>query len=363
MHTRVTLRLSFLAAAIGMGFGAGHLASPPRSPLQAGTAAPDAALLSRQFRTIARQVAPSVVSVKVYGENRRNRTVVRQQGSGVILSRDGLLVTNNHVVMRAQRLGVVLSDGREVEGRVVGRDPDTDLALVRIDERGLATAELRTDDDGEPLEIGEWVLALGNPYGIGPTVTAGIISGLSRRDLQIATYEDFIQTDAAINPGNSGGPLVDLEGRVVGINTAGAMELDVSNGLGFAIPSSMVEEVVASLLAHGRVIRGYLGIQPATIEPDDARSAGLPDGAAVRVFHVVAESPAEAAGLMVGDVVLSIHGHLVHEPRDLFESIADLSPGSEVVVRVWRSGEVRDYPVTVAERTISDEAEAEAETD
>jgi S1-C subfamily serine protease len=329
-----------------MGFGAGRFSSSD-SPAEPAQEAASAAALSRQFQHVAARVSRSVVSVKSYGLNRRDRLVVRQQGSGVIVREDGLIVTNHHVVTNAVRVGVVLASGEEVAGDVIGRDPDTDLALVQIDEDGLAPATLR----GDGVAIGEWVLALGNPYGLGSTVTAGIVSGLGRRDLQIATYEDFIQTDAAINPGNSGGPLVDLDGRVVGINTAVAMQLDVSNGLGFAIPSRMVEDVIDSLIAHGRVIRGYIGIQPASIDPDDARAAGLPEGAAVRVYQVIEESPAALAGLMVGDVVLAIEGREVYATEDLFTSIAALMPGTETTVRVWRAGEVREYPVRVAERT------------
>ncbi len=347
MHMTESLRLALLVGFLGMGFGAGRWTGQTLSA-QEQEAPATAADFSQQFQAVARKVAPSVVSVKAYFKNRRDRLVLRQEGSGVLLRADGLLVTNHHVVMHADRVGIVLASGREVEGRVVGRDPDTDLALVRIEAEDLQPAELRS---GDAPRVGEWVLAIGNPYGLGSTVTAGIISGLGRRDLRIATYEDFIQTDAAINPGNSGGPLVDLEGRVVGINTAVAMPADVSNGLGFAIPSSMVERVVESLLVHGRVIRGFLGIDPTLIEPMDAQAAGLPDGAAVRVSRVIADSPAAQAGLLAGDVLLAIQERDVHATADLFASIAELTPGSEIVVRVWRAGEVRDIPVRVIERT------------
>jgi S1-C subfamily serine protease len=347
MHTHESLRLALLVGFLGMGFGAGRWTSQTTSS-QEPHAPPTAIDFSHQFQTIARKVGPAVVSVKAYGKTRRDRLVVREEGSGVLLRANGLIVTNHHVVIHADRLGIVLADGREIEGRVVGRDPDTDLALIRVAAEGLTPAELRT---GPSVEVGEWVLALGNPYGLGSTVTAGIVSGLGRRDLQIATYEDFIQTDAAINPGNSGGPLVDLDGRVVGINTAVAMPADVSNGLGFAIPSSMVEDVVESLLVHGRVIRGFLGIDPVPIAHAEAQSAGLPDGAAVRIARVIAESPAAAAGLMVGDVLLSIQDREVHATADLFESIAELAPGTEVVVSVWRAGEKKEFAVKVAERT------------
>ena len=347
MQKTDTLRLALLAAFLGLGIGAGRWTSDERAG-GATSAATDAALLSQRFQEVARKVAPSVVTVKAYARNRRNRLVVAQQGSGVIVRPEGLLVTNHHVLLGAERLAIVLASGREVEGRVVGRDPETDLALVRIEAPEIVPAPLRSTKD---LAVGEWVLAMGNPYGYGPTVTAGIVSGLGRRDLEIATYGNFIQTDAAINPGNSGGPLVDLDGRIVGINTAVALPVDISNGLGFAIPSWMVEDVVAGLLAHGRVIRGYLGIQPtAPIEAEDARAAGLPEGAVVRILRVIPDSPAEAAGLLMGDVVLAVDGRDVHANEDLFEAIAELEPGSEVLLRLWREGAVRELAVHVSER-------------
>jgi S1-C subfamily serine protease len=303
--------------------------------------------VSAHYQSLAEELAPTVVSIKTYGRFRRGRMGMVQQGSGVVVSTDGLIVTNNHVVNGAEKLGVVLAGGREYEAELVGRDGETDLALLRIDAEGLRAASLAREDE---LAVGEWVVALGNPYGLGQTMTTGIVSGLGRRGLSIATYEDFIQTDAAINPGNSGGPLLDLEGRVVGINTAVAMAADVSNGLGFAIPVRMVRDVVESLKREGKVVRGFIGIQPETMDDRLVREAGYPVGSRVRIGRVVDDSPANAAGLRVGDVVLTIGGKPIRAEQQLFESIAALAPGERVMIGVWRDGDELELPVRVSDR-------------
>ena len=338
------LQLALVAGALGLGYGAGSWSAGAPSQEQAH----DLALgLSTHFQDLARELEPAVVSIKSYGRFRRGGEGLRQQGSGVVISTDGLVVTNNHVVARAERLGVVLSSGREHEAEIVGLDRETDLALLRIDAKGLTAASLGRDED---LAVGEWVVAMGHPYGLGQTITSGIVSGLGRRGLSIATYEDFIQTDAEINPGNSGGPLLDLSGRVVGINTAVAMNADVSNGLGFAIPVSMVRDVIEDLRREGKVVRGYLGILPRSLDRQLVREAGYPEDARVRIEEIVNNGPAMLAGLKAGDLVLSIAGETIREEKQLFDSIADLSPGQSVPVVVWRRGQELEIPVEVGNR-------------
>jgi S1-C subfamily serine protease len=284
--------------------------------------------LSEAFQAASRQASPAVVSI------RAGRGARRAQGSGVILA-DGVIVTNYHVVRGSTRVAVTLADGREFGGVLLGTDEEADLAVVRIDADDLTVARLRVTE----AIVGEWALAIGNPLGYGHTVTAGIISGTGRSGLNIANYEDFIQTDAAINPGNSGGPLVDIEGRVLGINTAVGTSGGDAFGLGFAIPVHIVSKVLDDILEAGRVRRGYLGV-----EINDGRSGGAiiavvqPGGAAAR------------AGLAVGDELVSVGKHTVVGRRGLMNTIADYSPGTEVTLEVLRGGRRRSVTLTLDER-------------
>jgi serine protease Do len=272
------------------------------------------------------------------------RRETRSQGSGVIVDKSGIVLTNNHLIENAGEIEVGLSDKRRLKATVLGRDPKTDLAVLKIEGDGeFPTAEL---GDSERLRIGQWALAVGNPFGLDRTVTLGIISGTGRRDLNVTTYESFIQTDAAINPGNSGGPLVSLDGKVIGINTA---IVSVGQGIGFAIPASMVRRVMPQLVATGRVTRGWLGIRIQPLTADLAPSFGVKEGEGVLVADVMPGSPAEAAGLKSGDVILEVEGQKTAEVPDLQKVVADTEPGKAARITVLRDGRRETLSVKIGE--------------
>ncbi len=278
-------------------------------------------------------------------------------GSGLIVREDGFIVTNNHVVEGMEGLKVTLNDRREFDATIVGRDPSTDLAVLKIEASGLPTAELAAPHE---IQVGQWVLALGNPLGLEFTMTAGIVSAIGRGNLQIIdrgdqpyAIEDFIQTDAAINPGNSGGPLVNIEGEVVGINTAIASRTGAYQGYGFAIPIAIVREVVNELIDTGEVRRAVLGVSIQPVTPADREALELPSGAGVLIADFddrVQDNPAREAGLQPLDVVLEVNGDEVATPSELQQAIAFHDPGDEVELTVWREGEQRDIDVTLGER-------------
>lgn len=292
--------------------------------------------LSKAFKRVASKVEPSVVHITNVQRVRvrrsmfdmgMERTVPAGLGSGVIISDEGYIATNNHVVQQAQKLLVKLTDGREFEARVIGRDEATDLAVIKIDAPNLVPANFGAS---EQLEVGEWVVAIGSPFGFSNTVTAGIVSAKGRSLTPRETgrvFEDFIQTDAAINPGNSGGPLLNLRGEIIGINTAIASRTGAYEGLGFAIPSTIVRTVVDNIVQNGRVVRGWLGVELA--------DAGELSG--VRVQRVLDDSPADKAGLREGDVITRFRGAAVNEQR-LRTAIAISSPGSKAEVDLIRDG-------------------------
>lgn len=314
-------------------------AEPQRDPRE------PARELSRAFQDVARDVSPAVVSVQAI-EQGRGRGRLRM-GSGVILHPDGLAVTNFHVIRDTLAVEVVLVDGRRRGAEVVGTDPESDLAVLRIEGGSYVSAPLQ--DERRP-EIGEWVLAIGNPQGLSHSVTAGIISATGRMDLDLTTFEDFLQTDAAINPGNSGGPLVDLDGRVVGINTAMGTTNTGGAGLGFAIPAQIVRFVVDGILREGRVRRGYLGVLVGPLSPQEARRRGYDRGGLVEVTEVYDDTPAERVGLAVDDVILAIDGEDVDDPQELINRIAELGPGARVKLGILRAGRVEEVSVTLGER-------------
>lgn len=315
--------------------------------------------LSRAFRYVAKKAEHSVVHISALNRvvrrdffgrviERGERLAPAGMGSGLILSADGNILTNNHVVASADALRVRLHDGREFDARIIGRDRATDLAVLRIDAEGLTQAVM---GDSDELEVGDWVVAVGNPFGFESTVTAGIISGKGRSlSGSDRANEDFIQTDAPINPGNSGGPLYDLEGRVIGINSAIATRSGGSVGLGFAIPSNIARYVADTILRHGRVERGYLGIEMVPLTSEVAASAGLRPVDGIVIGGVVPDSPADRAGLRAGDVVLRYQGRPVDQVYRLRTAIALTPPESNATVEVYRDGRREQLTVRVGDR-------------
>jgi serine protease Do len=274
-------------------------------------------------------------------------------GSGVIVRADGYILTNNHVVDDATDIKVTLSDKREFKARVVGKDARTDVAVLKVDASGLPTLPF---GDSSKMQPGDFVLAVGNPFGLNGTVTMGIVSATGRRGLDIEDYEDFIQTDAAINPGNSGGALIDAEGQLVGINTAILSGSSGGNqGIGFAIPINMAHQVMSDILKSGKVVRGYLGVSIQSVTPDIARAFHLKDARGALVGDVTPDGPAAKAGLQRGDVILELNGKRVTDVSDLRLEVAGISPGTTVHLQVSRKGAVRDLPVTLGELPSKDE--------
>ena len=268
-------------------------------------------------------------------------------GSGVILSEQGYIVTNNHVIKNADSIIVALKDGREAVASVVGSDPDSDLAVLKIEMGNLPSMTL---SDARQLRVGDVVLAIGNPFGVGQTVTMGIISAIGRNSLGINTYEDFIQTDAAINPGNSGGALVDAYGNLIGINTAIFSKSGGSQGIGFAIPSDITGQIMQDLIQHGRVIRGWLGIEIQELTPSLAESFGLKNMQGLIIAGVFRNGPAHLAGLKPGDIMLSMDDNPILDGRDSMAQIARLKPAQKIQVEVLRDGEQLNLSVEVGER-------------
>ena len=255
------------------------------------------------------------------------------QGTGVVVSSDGLVLTNNHVVEGASSLRVVMHDGEEIEGTIVGTDPDTDLALVRVEKTDLTAAQF---GDSDSALVGDWVVALGSPFGLQQTVTAGIISAIGRETVGLARFENYIQTDAAINPGNSGGPLVNLSGEVIGINTAISSAAGGNDGVGFAIPSRMVMRVVNDLAFDGTMERGWLGVNIQQLDEDLAATFNFPSRHGVLISGVVADTPAERAGLEVGDIITAIDGTRVATTATLARTIAQSSADADVEIGAGR---------------------------
>ena len=267
-------------------------------------------------------------------------------GSGVIVRGDGYIVTNNHVVEQADKLMVLLGDKRKFPAKLIGTDPKTDLAVIKIEASELPTLPW---GDSSTLDVGELVLAVGNPFGLNQTVTMGIISAVGRANVGIVDYENFIQTDAAINPGNSGGALVNLEGQLIGINTAIFSRTGGYMGIGFAIPSKMVKNVMQSLIGHGKVIRGWLGVSIQEISQDLAKQFEAPDTQGALVGDVFKDSPAGQAGLQRGDIVRTYNGMTVKDPTHLRTLVAETSPNSSIPLGVWRNGKQVTLSVSIGE--------------
>lgn len=268
-------------------------------------------------------------------------------GSGVIVSTQGFVLTNNHVIDGADEIQVGLADGRSAIAHRVGKDPDTDLALLKIELENLPVIVFGQSD---VMQVGDVVLAIGNPFGVGQTVTQGIISATGRQQLGISTFENFIQTDAAINPGNSGGALINSAGQLVGINTAIFSRTGGSQGIGFAIPAHLVKTVMEQLLTQGRVIRGWLGIEAQDITPELAESFGLADTRGALVAGVYPGSTADQAGLRPGDVIVGINRQGIKDAKTAMDMTAAFKPGDRVEVEVKRSGETLKLNAVVGER-------------
>lgn len=273
---------------------------------------------------------------RFFGDNPpRQRRWESSLGSAVIMSPEGYLLTNNHVTSGADQIVVALKDGRETLARVIGSDPETDLAVLKIDLKNLPAITIGSSDS---LRIGDVALAIGNPFGVGQTVTMGIISATGRNQLGLNTYEDFIQTDAAINPGNSGGALVDANGNLTGINTAIFSKSGGSQGIGFAIPTKLALEVMKSIIEHGQVIRGWLGIEVQPLTEDLAESFGLKDRPGIVVAGIFRDGPAQKAGLQLGDVILSIDNEPAADGRKSMNQVARTKPGDRIGIDVMRNG-------------------------
>ena len=282
-------------------------------------------------------------------------------GSGVIITKDGFILTNNHVVDGAKEVKVTLQDGRELTAKVMGRDPKSDIAVVKIDANDLPTVPLA---DSEKVEVGDVVLAIGNPFGVGQTVTSGIVSAKNRGNMGIEDYEDFIQTDAAINPGNSGGALVDINGRLIGINTAILSRSGGSQGVGFAIPSDLARSVMESLVKTGHVTRGYLGVVIQNVTPVLAEEFKLKSNEGALISDVVPNGPADKAGLKNGDVVTDFNGHSVTDSRRLQLAVAETKPDATVPVQILRDGDKKTLEVIVKQLPGTDKvADADSSKD
>ena len=375
-RTGVLVTLLVLAS-LGVGFGLnaalnGVPSGSRPAPLPGGLATPEA--LQQAFTQVADQVRPAVVNIgtvtlakgrrpltpspfsddplfkdffdQFFGGGQGPRGEFKQPslGSGVIIDRQGLVLTNFHVVKGADEITVRLSSKKEYRGRVVGNDPKTDLAVVRFQpDSEITVARLGNSDT---LKVGEWAIAIGNPFGLDQTVTVGVISATGRADVGIATYENFIQTDASINPGNSGGPLLNLKGEVVGINTA---IVAAGQGIGFAIPINMVKRVANQLIAKGKVVRGWLGVAVQPLTPELAQSLGAKGTAGAVVASIYPKSPAADAGLQQGDLVVAFDRTPVDDYHHLQRLVAESEVGKSVTLGVLRKKQPLDVTAKIAE--------------
>jgi len=336
--------------------------------------------MGKAFASIAEQASPAVVGIKAErmvaseqypffsepfnpfendpfnfffrrqprGQSPRQKQRQTAQGSGFIIESDGYILTNNHLVREADKVTVKLSDQREFEAEVRGTDPETDLAVLKIDAENLPMVELA---DSDKLEVGEWVIAIGNPFGLSHTVTAGIVSAKGR-NIGLTAYEDFIQTDAAINPGNSGGPLLNLDGKVIGMNTAIISRTGGNMGIGLAIPINMAKNVYHQLVDSGKVIRGYLGVVPQKLTPELAKSLGLEeDTKGVVLTQVEEDSPADKAGLKHKDIIVRFNGKEVQDADSFRNNVAMFTPGTEVPVTIIRNGKKVELTVKLGNRS------------
>ena len=315
------------------------------------------------LRSAARQAAPAVVSIVTNPDERSQQEAARRAhasrtpqqdedlfsgvGSGVLVSTEGYILTNNHVVEDAESIEVQLNDGRRGAARIVGTDPDTDLAVLKLE---LANMPAITLGDSASLQVGDPVLAIGNPFGVGQTVTSGIVSALGRSQLGINTFENFIQTDAAINPGNSGGALVDIHGNLVGINTAIYSRTGGYMGIGFATPTSMAKQVLDDIIHTGHVTRGWIGVEPSNITAEIAAAFGGKENEGVMVTGILHDSPASKAGLQPGDIISKVNAQNIRNAQDLLAAVSALKPGVIADLAVKRKSEIRTIKITPQQR-------------
>jgi Do/DeqQ family serine protease len=311
------------------------------------------------FRVAAQKASAAVVSINTSKAARRNpnsndpwfRFFFGDQdnepqvglGSGVIVSPNGYILTNNHVIEGADEIEVILNDSRRSRARVIGNDPDSDLAVLKVELDKLPVIVLGNSD---ALQVGDPVLAIGNPFGVGQTVTSGIVSALGRNQLGINTFENFIQTDAAINPGNSGGALVDINGSLLGINTAIYSRSGGNMGIGFAIPVATAQQVLESIVKEGQVTRGWIGVEPSDLSPELAETFGVKTDEGVIITGVLQNGPAAVAGVRPGDVILSVAGKPVHNVSELLTSVAALKPGAPATFGVRRQDRSLELTIT-----------------
>jgi len=360
-------------------FAGEHAQAAPVNP--APTPAP-ASIAPRSFADLVEKVAPAVVSIDIVGKaqaapatlqqdgpfgedspfgeefrrffrdlpQRRGQAPsdsVRASGSGFFISADGYILTNNHVVENADEITVKTKDERELKARLIGRDPATDLAVIKVE--GARFPYVSFEDRAKP-RVGDWVVAVGNPFGLGGTATAGIVSALGRRNVGQSNYVDFMQIDAPINRGNSGGPTFDIDGRVVGVNTAIFSPSGGSVGIGFDIPADVAAQVSRQLIDHGKIVRGYIGAQIQDVTADIADSLGLKDRKGALVADVTPDGPADRAGLKAGDVVLDVNGQMVEGASDLSRRVALVNPGQTIRLRINRNGQAEALSLTSGTR-------------
>ncbi len=325
--------------------------------------------LGQAFRDVSKKISPAVVYIstvysmeslpeeyqelfeneffrRFFGMPKPREYQRRGLGSGFIINEEGYILTNNHVVEKAEEITVTLPDKREFKAEVIGTDPMSDVAVIKIQGENLPTAEL---GDSSTAQVGDWVIAVGTPYGLSQTVTAGIISAAGRANIGIVDYEDFFQTDAAINPGNSGGPLVDIYGRVIGMNTAIFSKSGGYQGIGFAIPINMARAIMESLIAHGRVVRGWLGVSIQPVTKDIADSFGLKTAEGALVADVTKDSPADEAGVLRGDIIVSLDKKPVETPTALKNLVAQKEVDSIVPLTVIRNKKKKTLQVKIGE--------------
>lgn len=283
---------------------------------------------------------------RFFGDPQRSQPT-SSLGSGVVVSREGTVLTNHHVIEGADGIEVLFSDGRRARASLVGSDPESDLAVLKVELPDLAAIEL---GDPEQARIGDVVLAIGNPFGVGQTVTMGIISALGRTQLGINTFENFIQTDAAINPGNSGGALVDTQGRLLGINTAIYSRTGGSLGIGFAIPTSTARNVMDQILKNGSVVRGYIGVEPQDVTPELAQAFKLPRKDGAIIAGIMRGGPADKAGVKTGDILVEVEGKAIPNTATMLNVIAQLAPGASSRFTFVRDGKEIELPITVGKR-------------